>query len=202
MSTAGNASPTASRRVVRQLLLLIDGNVAAVMEVDDAVMGIGDDETSTGWCFAVASMCAVVGPTGSLLLDSGSGEHLCTPKFADSIPTGPDRSPLKLKNEQQTDLAISGRKTVPMLVGRTGGKQAMEATATFRVAEVRDNILSLGKLVRKGFSFTLGPRGCSMEKDGRRVPLFLERNSLRVEAHVLERASRPGYVAAGDSCYG
>ena len=67
----------------------------------------------------------------------------------------------------------------------------------FRVAEVRDNILSLGKLVRKGFSFTLGPHGCSMEKDGRSVPLYLERNSLRVEAHALERASRPGYVAAG-----
>ena len=73
----------------------------------------------------------------------------------------------------------------------------MEATATFRVAEVRDNILSLGQLVRKGFSFTLGPRGCSMEKDGREVPLYLERNSLRVEAHVLQQASRPGCVAAG-----
>ena len=36
-----------------------------------------------------------------------------------------------------------------------------------------------------------------MEKDGRSVPLYLERNSLRVEAHVLQRASRPGYVAAG-----
>ena len=72
----------------------------------------------------------------------------------------------------------------------------MEATATFRVAEVRDIILSLGKLVRKGFSFTLGPRGCSKEKDGRSVSLYLERNSLRVEAHVLHRASRSGYLAA------
>ena len=51
--------------------------------------------------------------------------------------------------------------------------------------------------MRKGISFTLGPRGCSMEKDGKSVPLYLERNSLRVEAHVLERASRPGNVAAG-----
>ena len=58
------------------------------MEVDDVVMRAGDDETSTGWCFAVTSLCAVVGSTGSLLLDSESGEHLCTPKFADLIPTG------------------------------------------------------------------------------------------------------------------
>ena len=75
----------------------------------------------------------------------------------------------------------------------------MEATATFRVAQVRDNILSLRKLVRQGFHFTLGPHGCSMERDGRSVPLYLERNSLRVEAHVLQRALRPGYVAAGTS---
>ena len=38
-----------------------DGDVAAVMEVDDVVMRTGDDETSTGWCFALTSMCAVVG---------------------------------------------------------------------------------------------------------------------------------------------
>ena len=74
------------------------------MEVD-AVMGT-DDETSTG-CSAVTSLCAAVGSTGSLLLDSGSDEHLCTPKFADLIPTGPDRSPLKLKDVQQNDLSIS-----------------------------------------------------------------------------------------------
>ena len=45
------------------------------MEVDDVVMRTGDDETSTSWCFALTSMCAVVGSTGSLLLDSGSDEH-------------------------------------------------------------------------------------------------------------------------------
>ena len=37
----------------------------------------------------------------------------------------------------KNDLAISGQKTVPMLVLPTGGKHATEATATFRVAEVR-----------------------------------------------------------------
>ena len=102
-----------------------DGDVAAVMEVDDVVMRTGDDEPSTGRCFAVASMCAAIGSTGSLLLDSGSDELLCTPKFADLIPTSPDRSRLKLKDVQQNDLVISSQKTVPMLVGPTGGKQAM-----------------------------------------------------------------------------
>ena len=66
-----------------------DGDVAAVMEVDDVVMRAGDDETSTGWCFALTSMCVVVGLTGSLLLDSGSDDHLIT--------TSPDRSPSSSK---------------------------------------------------------------------------------------------------------
>ena len=86
-----------------------DGDVAAVMEVDDDVMGTEDDETPTGWCFGVTSLCAAVGSTGSLFLDSGSDEHLCTPKFADLITTGPDRSPFKLKDVQQNDLRISGQ---------------------------------------------------------------------------------------------
>ena len=86
-------------------------------------MGTGDDETSTFWYFAVASLCAAVGSTGSLLLDSRSDEHLCTPKFAELIPTSRDRSPLKLKDVQQNDLAISGQKTVPN-VGGTDGWQA------------------------------------------------------------------------------
>ena len=96
-------------------------------------MEVDDEGGSLGWCFAVASLCAAVGSRSSLPLDSGCDEHLCTPQFADLIPTGPDRSSLKLKDVQQNDLAISGQKTVPMLVGPTGGKQAMEATATFRV---------------------------------------------------------------------
>ena len=138
---------------------MVARDFAAVMEVDDVVMRTGDDETSTGWCSTLTSMC-------------GSDEHLCIPKFADLIATSRDRSLFKLKDVQQNDLVISGQKTVPVLVGPTGGKHAMEATATFRVAEVRDNILSLGKLVRKGSSFNLGPGGCSMEKGGRKVPLM------------------------------
>ena len=163
ISTQGQLGRLAQEMVARDF--------AAVMEVDDVVMRTGDDETSTGWCSTLTSMCAVVGSTGSLL-DSGSDEHLCILNFADLITTSRDRSLFKLKDVQQNDLVISGQKTVPVLVGPTGGKHAMEATATFRVAEVRDNILSLGKLVRKGSSFNLGPGGCSMEKGGRKVPLM------------------------------
>ena len=71
-------------------------------------MEIDDEGQSLGWCFGVSSLCAAVGSTGSLLLDSGSNE-----------------------------LSITGQKIVPMVVGPTGGKQSLEATATCCVAEVR-----------------------------------------------------------------
>ena len=64
-----------------------DGEVQAVLEIDD-------EGELLGWCFGVTSLCAAVGSTGSLLLDSGSDERLSTPKFAGLIPTTPDRSPL------------------------------------------------------------------------------------------------------------
>ena len=100
---------------------------------------------------------------------------------------------------QQNDLVISGQKTVPMLVGPTGGKHAMEATATFRVAEMRDNILSLRKLARKGFQLHFGSLWLL---DGKRRQKGAAFPGTKLEAHVLERASRPGYVAAGNSCHG
>ena len=78
----------------------------------------------------------------------------------------------------------------------------MEGTATFRVAEVRDNILSLGKLVRKGFSFTLGPHGCSMEKDGRSVPLHLERNSFACGGSCVGAYVETWVRGGGDGCCG
>ena len=58
------------------------------MEVDDAVMGTEDDETSTAWCFSVTSLCAAVGSTGSLLLDNGSDELVHT-EVCGLDPDGP-----------------------------------------------------------------------------------------------------------------
>ena len=129
-------------------------------------------------------------------------EHLCTPKFADLIATSRDRSPLKLKDVQQNDLSISGQKTVPMLVGPTGGKHAMEATATFRVAEVGDNILSLGKLVRKGFSFNLGPGGCSMEKRRQESAALLGTKQFACGSSRVAASIETWIRGGGKSCHG
>ena len=120
---------------------------------DDFALDAEGDEASAGWCFGVSSMCAVLGSTGSLLLDSARNEHLCSPKFADFRQKSSQAQ--RCAAERSDNFQV--RKLVPLLVGPSGGKHAMEAAVTFRVAEVRDHILSLGKLVRKGFHFTLGP---------------------------------------------
>ena len=141
-----------------------DGDVAAVMEVDDAAMGLKR-------CFGVTSLCAV-GSAGSLSLDSGS--EMCSRMICQS----------------------QVRRLYPCWLDRRANMRWRQPP---RPESPRCATISCrwGMLVRKGFSFTLGPQGCSMEKDGRSMPLYLERNSLRVEAHVLQRASRSGYVGAG-----
>ena len=121
-------------------------------------------------------------------------------KFADLIPTSRDRSPLKLKDVQQNDLVISDQKAVSMLVGPTSGKDAMEATATFRVAEVQH--LVARNLVRKGFSFNLGPGGCSMEKDGRKVPLHLETKQFPCGSSCFAARIETWMRGGGNSCHG
>ena len=107
-----------------------------------------------------------------------------------------DRSLLKLKDVQDNDLAILSQKTVPMLVGPTGCEHAVEVPATFRVVEVRDNMFTLENWFERILVFNLGLSGCSMAKDGRKVPIWLERNSCVTAG--IETWIRGG----GNSCHG
>ena len=90
--TARNASPTPSRRVVQQRPLLTKMETTKRQQVGALLL----------------QMCAAVGSTDSLLPKSGSDDHVCAPKFADLLSTGPDRNTLKLK---EVYLAISSEKT-------------------------------------------------------------------------------------------
>ena len=84
--TAGNAK---SKGGAAAASAGIDGDVAAVMEVDDAVTGTEDDETSTAWCFAVTSLCAAVGSTGSLPLGLRKWRTLVHTEVCGLDPDGP-----------------------------------------------------------------------------------------------------------------
>ena len=69
-------------------------------------MEVDDEGKSLGWCFGVASLCAAVGSTGSLLLDSGGDELSCTPKFADTDRNKPGPQ-LPQTQGKQHELAIN-----------------------------------------------------------------------------------------------
>ena len=175
-----------------------DGDVAAVMEVDDVVMRTGDDETSPAWCFALTSVCAVVGSACSLLLDSGSDENLCTPKFAELIRTSRDRSHLKLKDVQQNDLVISKvKRPCPCWWDRQVASMPWRQRPHSEFLRHRTTSCRWENWFERVSASIWVLVVARWKKDGRKVPVYLERHSLRVEAHVLQRASRPGYVAAG-----
>ena len=173
-----------------------DGDVAAMLDNDDFVLEGEGDEASGGWSFGFSSMCAVLESTGSLLLDSGSDEHLCSPKFADLIPTDPDRSLLKLKDVQQNDLTISGPKTVPLLVGPSSGNMRWKLLPHSVLLTCVTIFCRWRNWCEKRFHFLWVPVVAQWREMGS-VPLYVERNSLRVEAHVLQSPARSGYVEAG-----
>ncbi len=131
----------------------------------------------------------------SLLLDSGSDEHVCRQEFVKSIKPYFDGYQEKLLDIQQNELITLGKKQVPMTFGPSDD---VAGTVDFVVGEVHDDILSLGKLLRMGYTFDLSNRdGMYMRKGDQCVPLYLQRNSLRVQItpHATYEAAKASRVA-------
>ena len=126
---------------------------------------------------------------GSVLIDSGSDEHVCRKEFAPAYETQPDPHLVTLRDVQKGVLQQYGVRDVSLQIGPSGITAAQYA---FTEADVNDDVLSVGILLRKGFEFDLSMgRGCSMYPRGRpekAVPLFLHNNSLRLEALLSVRA--------------
>ena len=82
-----------------------------------------------------------------------------------------------------------GVRDVSLQIGPSG---VTEAQCAFKVADVNDDVLSLGRLLRRDFEFDLSiGLGCCMYPRGKpekAVPLFLHNNSLRLEALPSVRA--------------
>ena len=120
---------------------------------------------------------------GSALIDSGSDEHVCRREFAPACETQPDPHPVTLRDVQKGALQQYGVRDVSLQIG---------PSRTFKVADVNDDVLCLGRLLRRGFEFDLSMgRGCCKYPRGRpekAVPLLLHNNSLRLEAHPSERS--------------
>ncbi|CAK0835553.1 unnamed protein product [Prorocentrum cordatum] len=135
------------------------------------------DGTPDGWVFAVTAgtdgKVAKVG--GSILIDSGNDDHLCRHRFVPEAPVSSAVDAPRLFDVQQRPLPTAGLRGVEMAM-----KEGTKATADFLVADVNDDLLSMGKLLGQGFKFNLSlVDGLYMTKGHRSVQLELERNSLR-----------------------
>ena len=121
---------------------------------------------------------------GSVLVDSGSDEHVCRKGFALS----PDPHPVALRDVQK----FFNNAEFGTYLFRLVHLEITEAQCAFKVADVNDDVLRRGRLLRRGFEFDLSMgRGCCMSPRGKpekAVPLCLHNNSLRLEALPLVRA--------------
>ena len=146
-------------------------------------------EKNDRWCFAMTTDANCHAVRGSVLIDSGSDEHVCRKEFAQVYETQPDPHPVTLRDVQKGVLQQYGVRDVSLQMGPSG---ITAAQCAFKVADVNDDVLSLGRLLRRGFEFDLSlGRGCSMFPQGRpdkAVPLFLYNNSLWLQALPSVRA--------------
>ena len=157
-------------------------------------------EKDDKWCFAMTTDLNCHAVKGSVLIDSESDEHVCRKEFAPAHETQPDPHPVTLRDVQKGVLQQYGVRDVYLQIGPSG------ITCVHSVADVNDDVLSLGRLLRRGFEFDLSlGRGCSMFPRGRpekAVPLFLHNNSLRLQALPLVCAiseCRPVGMDGGES---
>jgi hypothetical protein len=154
-----------------------------------------DDMGETGWVFGVKNetIACANAVRQSVLLDSGSDEHICRQAF------GPDVDPhkvdklMKLVDVQKRPLPTMGAKKVGLALG----VGIVTAAAEFMIGPVNDDILSLSKLINQGCRFDLSKdNGLYMSKGHVSVQLYLERNSLRMEVEV---APARRVIAAGQA---
>ena len=123
-------------------------------------------------------------PARTSFVDSGADDHICHPEFAKESPSKKSAG-LTLRDVQGTTLSHHGTRNVNLTVGTQGRRANIDC----QVADISDDILSLGKLLRNGFVFRLNVDSESIKyhraDPTTTVPLFLHKKSLRIHATPL-----------------
>jgi hypothetical protein len=101
---------------------------------------------------------AVMSNTNStlILFDSGSDEHVCPQSFAPATAIVKCDSLGAMRDAQGHTIPSIGTKTVNMHIG---DRAEQSATAPFVVGPVKGPILSVGKLLRQGYTAHLDVNG-------------------------------------------
>ena len=121
-----------------------------------------------------------------MLFDSGSDEHVCNDSFAPNTEMSYSTDVTHtMRDAQGTIIPSVGQKSVNFSLPDLDSPSAhIHAGAKFHVGSVKGPILSVGKLLRKGFTAFLSGGESYLEHNGRRTPIHLIRNSLYLDADV------------------
>ena len=117
-----------------------------------------------------------------ILVDSGSDEHVCSYSFAPLAKTRETTNRCTMRDAQGNQITHEHQRDVKVRMQTSEGLTT--ALTTFEVADVKGAILSVGKLVQRGFQVTLAPGGSFLEKNGKKVELIMKKNSFYLPAMV------------------
>ena len=176
-STAGPPTSTAS---------------GATLEMDE-----GGASSSAGglWCTAAVRPDHSLACGALVLLDSGSDEHICGRDFGSQYGYSTRRTE-EIRDIQGKNLETFGRREVQLKLGR---EEREDCQVDFLVGSVHAPVMSVGKLVRKGFRVNFELGNCFLEKGNRRVAVQMTNNTFRIPAEVAWSAADGGEkrLAAG-----
>ena len=153
--------------------------LAHVGEYQDYDLG-ADIDHSLGWVMAVvAAKDSEQMPLdiGSLLLDSGSDEHMCPLKGHDDADTLVSEDPSMLRDVQGKIVADQGRIRATMNFKEIGTDELVRASSCFTVGNFTEPLLSAGEIVRsEGVVHLEGGDKSYADLGGRRIPVIMVGN--------------------------
>ena len=154
------------------------------------IFNMGVSAMSSGDCVRVVSNGGVGAVSSesrqlNIILDSGSDVSLLPESFAPDILT--DDSTYKLKDCQGQKLTVKGLKRAELLLCDEFGEEVL-LKQNFVIGQVTNGILSLGQLMKRGWTLPAGnsPSGTVLQSpDGSlRLPIEYQGSSLALSAHV------------------
>ena len=133
-----------------------------------------NDEQEPGWIFGVIGGSAASVTTGTddlwdeLASDSGSVSTACPYAWCSDISVNKENK-VYLQDIQQRRIPSHGSRVMPL---EWGPKGRVRCKVKFDVADVACPVVSLGKMIESGFTFSFDDYKCYMHKGNQRVEIF------------------------------
>ena len=134
-----------------------------------------NNEQEPGWIFGVmgGSVASTTAGTDDLwdelVLDSGSVSTACPYAWCSDISVN-NEDKVYLQDIQQRRIPSHGSRVVPLELW--GPEGCVECNVKFDVADVAYPVVSLGKMIESGFTFSFDDYKCYMHKGNQRVEIF------------------------------